>query len=67
MTRPTHSPQRDRAWARFYAQRGLRPIVPAGDRERAAPISNEQRIEAWRRKYATVPVEMQCQPIRRQS
>ena len=27
--------------------------------------TNAERIEAWRRKYQRVPIELQCAPIRR--
>ena len=28
--------------------------------------TNAERVEAWRRKYQRVPVELQCAPIRKQ-
>lgn len=27
--------------------------------------TNRERIEAWRRKYQRVPIELQCAPIRK--
>ena len=27
--------------------------------------TNPERIEAWRRKYARVPIDLQCAPVRK--
>jgi hypothetical protein len=29
--------------------------------------TNDERAEAWRRKYVRVPIEMQCAPIKNQN
>jgi hypothetical protein len=60
MSRPSDSPQRDRAWARFYARRGAKPIL----RPDGGYTTNAERIRAWRQRYDCVPLEQQTAPIR---
>lgn len=52
MSRPQHSPQRDRAWGRFFAARGARPITRRCD----APTPAE-RYATWALQYRALPLE----------
>jgi hypothetical protein len=45
MTRPAHSPQRDAAWGKFYAKRGL--TLTRSDR---VPTTTERLIN-WMARY----------------
>lgn len=49
----THSPQRDRAWGRFFAGRGAREVIASCQ----APTPTE-RLVAWLAKYHSLPIEM---------
>jgi hypothetical protein len=53
MNRPDHSAKRDRAWGRFFAQRGAVAVLAA---ER--PLTQPERLARWFARYVHVPAEM---------
>lgn len=56
-----HSPQRDRAFGRYFARQGARRVLR--EAEHAPP--NRDRIARWRIAYARVPIEHTVQRSRR--
>lgn len=56
-----HSPQRDRAFGRYFARNGAHRVLR--EAEHAPP--NRDRITRWRIAYARVPIEQTLQRIRR--
>lgn len=54
-----HKPERDRAWGRFYGRRGAHRIIDRAGPGKcpSPPMTPRERVEKWRRQYATLTVE----------
>jgi len=53
MASVNHSPQRDKAFGRFYGRKGAARVL--AEAEECKP--NRERVAHWRNRYATVPIE----------
>lgn len=62
MIRPTHSAQRDRAFGRYYANRGARNAIVQAVHG-GTPNTNAERVAEWRNKSAQIPQEIKDRPV----
>ena len=49
-----HSPQRDRAWGRYFGRKGAGRVLT--EAEECRP--NRERVAHWRNRYSSIPLEL---------
>ena len=69
MTKFANTTARDRAWVRWFARNGARPMIDrsALGKPPNPPLTAAERLEDWRRKYSLLTVEQTLAPVARRT